>query len=101
MPTAPVQAFAQPLLTMTSMLLPMMRGHLAAAWFLVFMPSIGELTMSVLLFGPDTLTVGTLLFELTSYEDPAAASVLAVLMVGLVIVVNLLVKKLSNGKYGI
>ena len=57
-------------------LLPMVRGHLGAAWFLVFMPSVGELTMSVLLFGPETKTVGTLLFELSSYEDPAAGSVL-------------------------
>ena len=82
-------------------LVPMMAGHLAAAWFLVFMPSIGELTMSVLLFGPDTETVGTVLFALTSYEDPAAASVLAVLVVTIVVALNLFVRKLSRGRYGI
>jgi iron(III) transport system permease protein len=66
-------------------LIPLVRGHLVVAWFLVFMPSFGELTMSILLFGPDTPTVGTLLFELSSYEDPAAAAVLAVVIVGVVI----------------
>lgn len=87
--------------SVVDVLLPMMRGHLAAAWFLVFMPSVGELTMSILLFGPETQTIGTLLFELSSYEDPAAASVLAVFVVGLVVVVNGMVRWMSNGKYGI
>ncbi|MBI3893004.1 MAG: iron ABC transporter permease [Candidatus Wallbacteria bacterium] len=82
-------------------LVPMIRGHLAAAWFLVFMPSFGELTMSVLLFGPDTPTLGTTLFELQSYEDPSAASVLAVLIVAVILLSNFLVRRLSGGRYGI
>lgn len=82
-------------------LLPMVRGDLVAAWFLVFMPSFGELTMSILLFGPETQTVGTLLFELTSYEDPAAASVLAVIIVGVVLVSSAAVRRASGARYGL
>ncbi len=40
-------------------------------------------------------------FQLQSYEDPAAASVLAVLIVGVVLISNFLVRKASGGKYGL
>jgi iron(III) transport system permease protein len=86
---------------MRDILLPQLKGPLTAAWFLVFLPSFGELTMSVLLTGPDTQTVGTLLFELSSYEDPAAAAVLAVIVMALVITGNGLVRYFSRGRYGI
>jgi iron(III) transport system permease protein len=39
------------------------------------------LTMSVLLFGAGTETAGTLLFELQSYANPPAASVIATMTV--------------------
>ncbi|MBI4860996.1 MAG: iron ABC transporter permease [Candidatus Riflebacteria bacterium] len=85
--------------SIVDVLLPLIRGNLVAAWLLVFMPSFGELTMSVLLFGPQTQTVGTLLFELSSYEDPAAASVLAVIVVVVVIAASLAVRRLSGGRH--
>lgn len=59
---------------------PLLRSGMLASWFLVFMPVFSELTMSVLLVGPDTDTVGTLLFHMQEYEDPTKASVLAVLI---------------------
>lgn len=92
---------ASRLRSILEVLVPMVRGHLVAAWFLVFMPSFGELTMSILLFGPDTPTLGTMLFELQSYEDPSAASVLAVLIVAVILLSNALVRRLSGGRYGI
>jgi iron(III) transport system permease protein len=92
---------ATPGAALTQILLPLLRGHLATAWFLVFMPCVGELTMSILLFGPDTPTLGTMLFELQSYEDPSAASVLAVLILALVLTANALVRRSSGGRYGI
>jgi ABC-type Fe3+ transport system permease subunit len=39
-----------------------------------------ELTMSVLLFGPQTQTLGTTLFELATYTDPAQAAALGVVL---------------------
>jgi iron(III) transport system permease protein len=57
-----------------------------ASWFLVFMPALSELTMSVLLVGPGTETLGTVLFNLQEYADPPSASVLAVLILLLILV---------------
>ena len=65
--------------------LPLLRPAMAASWFLVFMPAFSELTMSVLLVGPGTETVGTTLFQLQSYGDPPSASVLAVVVLVLIL----------------
>lgn len=66
---------------------PLLRPAILASWFLVFMPAFSELTMSVLLVGPGTETVGTTLFQLQSYGDPPSASVLAVVVLALILVV--------------
>jgi iron(III) transport system permease protein len=68
------------LTTFRTIWLPLLWPAIAAGWFLVFMPAFGELTMSMLLVGPGTDTVGTVLFALQEYADPPAASVVAVLI---------------------
>jgi iron(III) transport system permease protein len=65
--------------------LPLLRPAILASWFLVFMPAFSELTMSVLLVGPGTETIGTTLFQLQSYGDPPSASVLAVVVLALIL----------------
>lgn len=65
--------------------LPLLRPALAATFLLVFLTTVSELTMSVLLIPPGTELVGTLLFELQSYADPAAAAVVACAFVGVVV----------------
>jgi iron(III) transport system permease protein len=65
--------------------LPLLRPALVAAFVLTFLVCTTELTMSVLLIPPGRDVLGTLLFELQSYADPAAASVLACAFVLLVV----------------
>jgi iron(III) transport system permease protein len=65
--------------------LPLLWPAIATGWFLVFMPAFGELTMSMLLVGPGTETVGTLLFALQEYADPPSASVVAVLILAFIL----------------
>ena len=65
--------------------LPLLKPAIVAGWFLVFMPAFGELTMSVLLVGPGTETVGTVLFALQEYADPPSASVVAVLILAFIL----------------
>ena len=66
--------------TLFDVVAPLCRPALAAAFLLVFLPLLSEVTLSVLLVGPGTETLGTVLFELQSYADPAAAAVLATLL---------------------
>ncbi len=57
--------------------LPQLKAPLTAAFTLTFLTCATELTLSVLLVPTGSDLLGTVLFELMSYADPAAASVLA------------------------
>lgn len=83
--------------------LPLLRPALIASFFLVFVPSLSELTMSLFLTGPGMETLGTLIFQLQEYSDNigGGASVLSTLIFIFVIAMNFAVKKLSKGKYGL
>ena len=65
--------------------LPLLKPAIVAGWFLVFMPAFGELTMSILLVGPGTETVGTVLFALQESADPPSASVVAMLILAFIL----------------
>ncbi|MCA3013621.1 MAG: iron ABC transporter permease [Myxococcaceae bacterium] len=57
--------------------LPQLHGALVGAALLTFLTCVSELTMSVLLVPTGGDVLGTLLFELQSYADPASAAVIA------------------------
>jgi iron(III) transport system permease protein len=65
--------------------LPQLRAPLAAAFTLTFLTCVTELTLAVLLVPSGRDTLGTLLFELQSYADPASAAVIACAFVALVL----------------
>jgi iron(III) transport system permease protein len=92
---------AGPLRVLLGIVAPLLRPALVAAWVLVFLPVLGEITLSILLFGPETKTLGVLLFDLQTYESPPRAAVLGTLLVGVVLVGNLGVKRLSGGRLGL
>ncbi|TNE91608.1 MAG: iron ABC transporter permease [Deltaproteobacteria bacterium] len=87
--------------TMAKITGPLLLPNLVAAWFLVFMPAFSEVTMSILLSGPDTRVVGTLLFELQTYGDPPSAAVLAMVVTVLVLGGNAGLRVMSRGKVGL
>jgi iron(III) transport system permease protein len=87
--------------TLKDILLPLISPSIVAGWFLVFMPSFYELTMSILLYGAKTKTIGVLLYELQTYADPQDASVLAMVVLLIVLVSNLILRKLSKGQISI
>ncbi len=82
-------------------IIPLIAPSVIAGWFLIFMPSFYELTMSLLLYGSDTKTIGVLLYELQTYADTQNASVLSVIILLIVLVGNLILNKVSKGNVGI
>lgn len=82
---------------------PILRPALVASAFLVFMPVLSELTMTILLTGPGLETIGTLIFQLQEYSDMGGggAAVLSCLVVFFVLSLNFVLKKLSKGSYGL
>ncbi|HIU64153.1 MAG TPA: iron ABC transporter permease [Candidatus Avacidaminococcus intestinavium] len=87
--------------TCKDIILPLIAPSVIAGWFLIFMPSFYELTMSLLLYSGDTKTIGVLLYELQTYADTQNASVLSVIILAIVLVGNLILNKLSKGNVGI
>ncbi len=87
--------------SLRDIMLPLIGPSIVAGWFLVFMPSFYELTMSILLYGSGTKTIGVLLYELQTYADPQDASVLAVIILVIVLVSNMILRKVSKGAIGI
>lgn len=82
-------------------IVPLIAPSIVAGWFLIFMPSFYELTMSLLLYGSETKTIGVLLYELQTYADTQNASVLSVIVLLIVLVGNLILSKATKGNVGI
>ncbi|MEK6626106.1 MAG: iron ABC transporter permease, partial [Bdellovibrionota bacterium] len=82
---------------------PLLRPSLIASFFLVFMPAMFEVTMTVLLTGPGLETLGAFIFHLQEYGDlggggPAVLALLIIIPTGLF---NFFLKFISKGKYGL
>lgn len=86
--------------TFKDIVVPLVKPGLIAAWFLAFMPMLRELTTSVLLYGPETRTIGVAVYELQDggYYDTAAA--LATLVIIVIFVGNFLMKRITGGEFG-
>lgn len=87
--------------TCKDIIVPLIAPSIVAGWFLIFMPSFYELTMSLLLYSGDTKTIGVLLYELQTYADTQNASVLSVIILMIVLGGNILLSKLSKGNISI
>lgn len=81
--------------------LPLIAPSVVAGWFLIFMPSFYELTMSTLLYSTDTKTIGYELFTYQTYHSQQTASAIATGILILVVVVNWILNKLTKGEFSI
>ena len=87
--------------TCKDIIMPLVAPSIVAGWFLIFMPSFYELTMSNLLYGADTKSLGVLLYELQTYADTQNASVLSVIILLIVLIGNIILNKVTKGKVSI
>ena len=81
--------------------IPLIGPSVVAGWFLIFMPSFYELTMSTLLYSTNTKTLGYELYTYQTYHSQQTASALATSILFVVILVNWLLNKLTAGKFSI
>ncbi len=76
--------------------LPLLGAPLFAASLLVFLPCFSELTMSILLYGPGTETLGVVLFNLQEYADRSSAAVVGSLLLVVVVTIRLLSRRFES-----
>ena len=86
--------------TFRDIVLPLVLPGIFAAWFLVFIPTLRELTVSILLWSAGNETIGVMVFNLqeSGQEGPGAA--LALVMIGLLVAANYAARWLSRGRVG-
>lgn len=89
---------ARPLHAFRDVVLPIIRPSLVAGWFLAFIPSVAELTLSILLFSVGNETLGVVIFGLHDEGKIALSAALAVLVTTLLVAINLLTRNLLSGE---
>jgi len=76
--------------------LPLVRSALLAGWVLVFVPTLGELSASVLLFTPDTVTLAVAIFNFQDNGKVELVSALGIVLLALVTIVVIAARRVAG-----
>jgi iron(III) transport system permease protein len=87
--------------TMLKITGPLILPSIAAGWFLIFIPSFYELSMTALLYSSTTKTIGYQLYEFWSYTSQPMSCALAFGILLIVILLNFLLNRLTKGNFSI
>ena len=74
---------------------------IAAGWFLIFIPSFYELSMTTLLYSSTTKTIGFQLYEYWTFTSQPMACAMAFGILLIVVGLNFLLNKLTKGEFSI
>ncbi|WP_301101290.1 iron ABC transporter permease [Propionivibrio sp.] len=77
---------------------PLVRPGMIAAFFLIFLPALRELTVSVLLYGPTTRTIGVAIYTLNEDGETVYSAALAGIALIIIVLGELLIKRLVTSK---
>ncbi len=80
--------------------LPLIKPAMVSGFFLVFLPAMRELTTSVLLYGPNSRTLGVAIYQLRINGQIAPAAALSVITIALIMVCNNVVKHITRDRKG-
>ena len=80
--------------------IPLVRPGMVAAFFLIFLPALRELTVSVLLYGPTTRTIGVAIYTLNEDGETVYSAALAGIALIIIVVGEVLIKRLVTSKKG-
>jgi iron(III) transport system permease protein len=86
--------------TFRDIMLPLIAPGLFASWFLVFMPTLRELTISILLWSTKRETIGVMVFNLQESGNTVASAALAMIMMVVLLVANILTRRITRGRVG-
>lgn len=80
---------------------PLIFPSIAAGWFLIFIPSFYELSMTTLLYSNTTKTIGFQLYEYWTFTSQPQSCAMAFGILMIVVVINLFLNKITKGKFAI
>ncbi len=76
--------------------LPLVRPGMLAAFFLIFLPSLRELTVSIMLYSPTTRTIGVAIYTLNEDGETVMSAALAGVALILIITGQLLIQRFTG-----
>ena len=74
---------------------------IAAGWFLIFIPSFYELSMTTLLYSSTTKTIGFQLYEYWTFTSQPMACAMAFGILMIVVLLNFVLNRLTKGQFSI
>jgi len=86
--------------TMRNIVIPLIKPGLIASWILVFMPSLSELTVSIIIYPPNHPTIGVATYNLMEEGLYTAAYALSAVVAIVVIFAQLAVNRIT-GRIGV
>lgn len=90
---------ATPWQSLRDVVIPLIRPGMVAAFFLIFLPALRELTTSVLLYGPTTRTIGVAIYTLNEDGETVYACALAGVALLLIVGGEILIKRFFEKKH--
>ena len=82
--------------TLRYIVLPLVRPGMLAAFFLIFLPSLRELTVSIMLYSPTTRTIGVAIYTLNEDGETVVSAALAGIALILIIVGQTLINRFTR-----
>ncbi|MCK4804061.1 MAG: iron ABC transporter permease [Spirochaetes bacterium] len=79
-------------------IVPLIKPGIFSGWFLVFMPALTELTLSILLYSAGRETIGVTVYNMTQEGLVLETSALALLIIVVILALTLIVRKVSGKK---
>jgi len=83
---------------MRSIVLPLIRPGMVAAFFLIFLPALRELTTSVLLYGPTTRTIGVAIYTLNEDGETVYAAALSSIALIIIVIGHLVIRRITRSR---
>jgi iron(III) transport system permease protein len=84
--------------SLKDIVIPLIKPGMVAAFFLVFLPALRELTTSILLYGPRTRTIGVAIYALNEDGETVYAATLASVALVIIIVGQLVIKRITRSR---
>ncbi len=81
---------------MRDVVLPLSKPGIINGWFLIFIPALSELTISILLWSSGNETISVAVFNLQEQGNMTAASALSMVLISLIVIGNQLLKYLTR-----
>ena len=87
--------------SLTDVTLPLIRPAMVSGFFLIFLPAMREVTTSILLYGPKTMTLGVKIYSLRDAGMIPQAAALASVAIIIIIILNTIVTEITKERKGV